>query len=272
MNAHSVRVLDVRFDRLTTEKLLRTLEVWMTEERTRLITTPNSEMLVLARNDSSFRSVLNESDLAVPDAIGVVYAAAAESGASLARHPGVNTLHEIVRLAHVQGKRVLLFGGNPGSAERAATHLEHKHPGLVVRGYDPGRVRFDANGNVHVGREALEYIDTFKPDVLAVALGHKKQETFMMEYKDRLETVRIAIGIGGALEMVGGERMRAPEWMQKRGLEWVWRVSIEPARWKRIFTASIVFPCIVGYHCLKQGHFFKSSRRVLPVVWKHISK
>ncbi len=272
MPGRSLRILGVRVDHLDPKAIRALFAKWLEGDAPRIITTPNSEMIVLAQRDAEFRGVLNRSHLAIPDAIGVVYASAALCGPSeLPRHPGVDTLLDLAELAEERGERLLLLGGSPGSAERSATYLREVQPNLDVHAYDPGRIHRRRDGSLDVPREVLDRIQSINPTILAVALGHRKQETFMQGYASTFPRLRIAIGIGGALDMIGGQRERASLWMRRRGLEWIWRVAIEPARWKRILTASVVFPCLVAYHCFKKGMLLKSTDRVLRVVWRNLS-
>jgi len=270
MPGRSIKILGVRVDHLSSEDLQDRLHTWLLGDRARIVTTPNSEMLVLAQRDPSFRDVLNASDLAIPDTIGMVYASAALHGQELPRHPGVDTLIKLAGLCAAQNLRLLLFGGNPGSADRAVMHLREIFSNIDAHAIDPGLIPLDRDGTFSVSLTTLQQLYEIRPVVLAVALGHRKQETFLQQYASWFPSVRIAIGVGGALEMIGGERERAPVWMRERGLEWIWRVAIEPARWKRILTASVVFPSLVAYHCLRRRHFLASTKRVLKTVAHNI--
>jgi N-acetylglucosaminyldiphosphoundecaprenol N-acetyl-beta-D-mannosaminyltransferase len=93
------------------------------------------------------------------------------------------------------------------------------------------------------------------PDILFVALGAPKQERWIFENLNKLESVKLAMGVGGAFDFLSGKTKRAPLWMRKIGLEWFWRLIIEPRRVKRIIDAVIVFPVIFAYSFLVKDRY-----------------
>jgi N-acetylglucosaminyldiphosphoundecaprenol N-acetyl-beta-D-mannosaminyltransferase len=202
-------------------------------------------MLVLAKRDEAFRAMLNEADLNVPDGFGVVLCAPA-----LRRHTGVDLLALLCQLAQQEGKRVLLFGGKPGVAARAARRLETLYPSISIRGVSGGLIAFQKIPDEkmirwHQDATLIRLLQDLAPDILVVALGHGKQERWVRDHLPLLPSVKIAIGVGGALDYLSGAIPRAPKWMRRAGLEWLFRLLRDPKRWKRISTAVLVFPLLV---------------------------
>ena len=123
------------------------------------------------------------------------------------------------------GQTLYLLGGKPGIAEKAAVNLQAKHPGLKVVG--------TADGYFKDETPVVERINDSEPDVLFVCLGAPKQELFMVDHRRELQ-VGLMIGLGGSLDGFAGTVKRAPVWMQRAGLEWLYRLLKEPRRLKRM--------------------------------------
>jgi N-acetylglucosaminyldiphosphoundecaprenol N-acetyl-beta-D-mannosaminyltransferase len=263
-------IFGVRIDDISRTQVLEKMRAWLGGDRSRIIVTPNAEFLLDARKDPVFLERLNRADLSVADSVSIRYAVAALSTGLLAdRHPGVDLVFELAKLCSSEHKAIMLLGGDPESAKGAAQKIRSLYPNVTVTTHDPGKVRMH-DGYVEIPHETLFLIKREQPDVIAVALGQGKQEAFMEELKRRVPRMRIMIGVGGAFEMISGQRQRAPEWMRNAGLEWLWRLLIEPKRAKRITGASIVFPFLVASLTLKGNDFIPACKRVFPEVFKQL--
>ena len=269
MKSHSI--FGVSIDDISADELTSQLSGWLEEGRGRVIVTPNAEMLLFARHDALFQKQLNSADLRLPDAVSLRYAVAALTDDYLQhRHTGVDTLTRIATLCARQEKRLLLLGGDPGSAQQAAERMKRSQDSLGVHAIDPGVLVWD-EGTVRLSSAMEELILQIEPDVIAVALGQRKQETFMQQYRKTFPSVKMMIGVGGAFEMLSGQKKRSPKWMRSMGLELRWRVLIEPRRIGRIIRASVVFPLIVVWQTLRQKRFVKAIKRVIPEVLRQLS-
>jgi len=241
-------ILGVHVDDLDDRELRIRIEAFFRDDRPRVIVTPNPEMLLLARRDVEFRTRLNRADLRLPDGVGVQFGVRILTGKQLVhRHTGVDTLEMIVDSCAHGGKKLLLLGGQSGEGEEAARRFQARYPDLHVTAIDPGTISHPAR----LDDQTMDRISAVRPDVIAVALGQKKQEAVMEQIRERIPSVRILIGIGGAFNMISGRLRRAPVWMRKCGLEWLWRVLIEPSRFPRTFRATVVFPITVIWTKLK---------------------
>lgn len=260
-------ILGVRVDAVTPMELRDALTRALEGHEQRLVVTPNPEMILEAQKDPDFQKILNGAFLSLPDGAGLAYALKALSHETLwDRHPGVDTLWLLAELCVATNQRLVLCGGGEGIAAEAAEAMRERHPALDVVGVDPGRV-----GTGGISREVRERLERLSPHVLAVGLGHNKQERFLIEALKDLPSVRIGIGVGGAFDMIAGHIRRAPVWMQKRGLEWMWRWHLEPQRAVRMFHATIVFPLQVVSATIREGHFWKSVRSVVQEIKRQFS-
>lgn len=263
------QLFDVEIDDLRPDELESLFFDWLTVgNASRIIVTPNAEFFLMSLRDETFRARLQAADLAVADAVAVVYAIAALTDERLVnRIAGVDLFEQIVSVCSRTSSRVLLLGGDPEAAVQTASRLRARHEADVV-GYDPGLLAFDGV-SVTIDADLVDYVKAINPAVVAVALGQGKQEAFMEQARQLLPDVRIWIGVGGTFELLSGQKRRAPVWMRRVGLEWLWRLTIEPSRWRRILDASIVFPIMVVLATLRERRFFKACRRVFTELVTH---
>lgn len=265
MRSHAI--FGIRIDDLSSTELRTLISDRLRSDTVYRIVTPNPEFVLLARRDGEFRDVLARADLSLPDGVGLRFAVAALTGERLRhRHTGVDTLSLIAAECASLQKRLLLLGGDPGVADAAAARLREQHPGLQVNGFDPGRV--DPH---HLSADLLERLADYS--VIAVGLGQGKQEQVMERLaidSARLPSLRLLIGIGGAFDMISGTKRRAPVQLRRAGLEWLWRLIIEPRRWKRIFHAFLVFPAVVVWDTLKHHRFLAACRATVPEIIRQL--
>ncbi len=245
-----IEILGVPVDAITKVEALMKAQNMLAERRGHFLTTPNPEMLVLATREPRFKEVLRKADLAIPDGIGLLYAARLHGKRIPERVSGADFLDELAALALQKGLPVFLLGGGQSTlagkqdvAKRAADILREKYPGLEVVGAESGgQVSLSADGTWQMDPALLDRIRAASPAMLFVAFGHGKQETWIADHLAALPSVRLAIGIGGAFDFIAGEVRRAPLMMRRLGLEWLWRLVRQPSRFGRIWTAVAVFP------------------------------
>ncbi|MFA5091994.1 MAG: WecB/TagA/CpsF family glycosyltransferase [Candidatus Paceibacterota bacterium] len=200
----------------------------------------------MARKRPLFREALRSADLAIPDGTGLLWAARFLGKGLPARVTGTDMVGRICSLAAKEGRSVFLLGGRSGIAEMAADRLKTEYPDLLVAGaMSGGSVEYDETGMPILDYEVERAINLAAPDILFVAFGHGNQEEWIHANLHRLPSVRVAAGIGGAFDFIAGKAKRAPAWMRKAGLEWLWRLILQPWRVGRIVTATVVFPLYV---------------------------
>ena len=189
--------------------------------------TPNSEMVMAATKDKEFENILNSADLLTADGIGIIYASKILKTPIFQRASGYDISLKLMEKMVPLKKTLYLFGAAPGVAEKAKENLEKKFPGIIISGLHDGY--FDAQEEKRI----IEDINLKKPDVLFVCLGSPKQEKWIFQHKDKL-SVKVAMGLGGCLDVYAGNVKRAPDIFIKLGLEWFYRLMKEPKRFFRM--------------------------------------
>lgn len=210
------------------------------------IVTPNPEMLVDATKNPAFAHALASATLQLPDGTGIMFASRFLGTPLTERITGTDFLVDILRIAADSKQRVYFLGAKDDTAARAAHKLQQAIPGWVLVGAENGGDKhIDASGMPQLDAVLTERIRQAAPDILFVAWGHPYQELWMHRALPQLQSVKVAMGVGGAFDFHAGNVRRAPKIFRTLGLEWLWRLIRQPWRIKRIFKAVIVFPWLV---------------------------
>ena len=224
-----VDILGVGFDAVTMEEAVRRVADLL-EAGAGQVVTANPEIVMAAneptRDGEALRRAIAASALVVADGIGVVLASRLLGTPLPERIPGVELAERAIGVAARAGKRVYLLGARPGVAEEAAARLLARHPGLVIAGVRDGYFGNDENAAV------VAAIARSGADLLLVGMGAPKQELWIAEHFRRTG-VKVAIGVGGALDVYAGRVRRAPAAFRRLGLEWAYRLAREPRRIRR---------------------------------------
>ena len=225
--AERVNILGVDVDAVTMAEAVDVVRRAMDTRAGVMVATANAEMLMRATHDEELRHILNASALVVPDGAGTVWAARHLGHAMPERVAGYDLAQELLRCAPAEGRRVYFFGSAPGVAEKAKAKAEQIYPGIEIVGVRNGF--FSPADNAAIIAE----IRAARPDLLLVALGVPKQEKWIAAHLAEID-VPVAIGVGGTLDVMAGVMKRAPHWMQKAKLEWLFRGLMQPKRAGRL--------------------------------------
>ncbi|HEY7414557.1 MAG TPA: WecB/TagA/CpsF family glycosyltransferase [Ktedonobacteraceae bacterium] len=232
--AESVTILGIRVDRCSQRQALAYMQELIARKKAgqdsvacQQVVTVNVEFVMAAQQNVQFRDYINHAALVVPDSIGIVLAARFLGKPVPERVTGTDMMPELARLCARQGYRLYLLGAAPGVAEDAARRLQEIAPGLQIAGMYAGTPAPDEEDAI------IERIRTAEADVLCVAYGAPTQDVWIGRNLSRLP-VAAAMGVGGAFDFLSGRQVRAPRWMQKSGLEWLYRLYREPWRWRRM--------------------------------------
>ena len=225
--AERVNILGVDVDAVTMAEAVDIVRRAMDTRAGVMVATANAEMLMRATHDEELRHILNASALVVPDGAGTVWAARHLGHAMPERVAGYDLAQELLRCAPAEGRRIYFFGSAPGVAEKAKAKAEQLYPGIEIVGVRNGF--FSPADNVAIIAE----IRAARPDLLLVALGVPKQEKWIAAHLAELD-VPVAIGVGGTLDVMAGVMTRAPYWMQRAKLEWLFRGLMQPKRAGRL--------------------------------------
>lgn len=191
------------------------------------VVTPNAQHVCLIQDSPPFREAYRGAWLSVADGVPLVWAGRLLGKPLRGRVNGTDLFEAVCAAGGEVGLRIFLMGGRPGAAEGAARALQARHPGLRVVGTACPPMGFERDPEESARLE--EAIRRAEPDVVFVGLGAPKQELWMQSARERLG-VPVMLGIGGSFEMVSGMVPRAPRWMQRSGLEWLYRLVREPRR------------------------------------------
>jgi len=230
-------ILGVCFDDLTREEAAQAGAALLDEDKFHYVVTPNPEFILAAEKDREFLRVLNEADLALADGIGVIYSAKIQGTPLKSRVPGIEFATDMLSLLDERGGRLYLLGAQPGVAEEAGRRILEKYPNITLCGVQDGYFKDE--------EAALLKVAAARPDLLFVCLGAPKQEKWMARW-GRHTGARLAIGLGGALDVFAGKVERAPESWQKLGLEWAYRLKTEPQRAGRMAKLPLVLVKAMG--------------------------
>ena len=236
---NKLNVLGVNVDVCTMKEATGFLTSALEADNRFSVYTPNSEIILYAYNNPDYCNVLNGGNLVTADGIGVVYASKILGRPIPERVSGFDLANELLRVSAPMGKTLYLFGGKPGIAEEAGKKINELYPGIKIVGASDGY--FDDEKE----KEIIEDINNKSPDILFVCLGFPKQEIWIDAHSDL--NAKIVMGIGGSLDVFAGAVKRAPKIYQKLGLEWLYRLIMQPSRFIRML-ALPKFGCTVLLH------------------------
>jgi N-acetylglucosaminyldiphosphoundecaprenol N-acetyl-beta-D-mannosaminyltransferase len=187
------------------------------------VVTVNPELIMAARKNGEFKDAIEQADIVTPDGISLVVIGKLTKRRLTERVTGVDLCDELAKQAAVHKWTIYLLGAKPGVAAKAATNLEKKYSGLTIAGASSA----DPEDTI------INDITSTKPNVLLVAYGSPTQELWIKQHQKALGDI-VTVGVGGSFDFIAGSAKRAPRFIQKIGLEWLWRLILQPSRWKRM--------------------------------------
>lgn len=256
------KILKIKFNKITLTSALGRISNWENDNEQRYIVTPNPEIVLTAQKNPKFLKILNHANLNIADGIGILWAAKylqitinnkskfiktlkwLFTLATIAIYPkyirtslpervtGVDLMKSIIKQTD---KRIFLLGAAEGVAEEAAKKLASTN---IIGSYSGSPKDSEAS-------EIIKQINESEAELLFVAYGAPAQEIWISRHLKKLKNIKLAIGVGGAFDFISGAKKRAPKWMQKLGIEWLYRIIQEPKRFGRIFNATIRFPLTI---------------------------
>ena len=238
-----IDVMGVQFDNVTMAEALDKAKALLYGQKAAYCVTPNAEIVYEAMHDPDFCALLNGAALVLPDGAGTVLGAKLLGTPLKQKVAGIDFAANLLGVLEESGKTLYLLGGKPGIGELATEKMLEKHPKLQICGIADGYFKEEA--------PVIEKINAVNPDVLFVCLGAPKQEKFMYAHKDELH-VHLMIGLGGSLDGFAGTVKRAPKWMIRLQLEWLYRLIKEPWRLGRMMRLPKFVLAVLG-HRLRGG-------------------
>lgn len=237
--ARRVVICGVTISNLTMKSAIRAIDKLIQERAPSAIFTPNIDHIVKLQDDREFKKAYNEASIVVADGMPVVWASAFFGTPLMERIAGSDLFFELCAHSAKREYRLFFLGGRPGSVEMAAEALRKKYPSIKIEGTYSPPLGFENDKDEN--KKIVDMIKTAEPDILFVGLGAPKQEKWIYRYKDEYR-VPVSVGVGGTFEFFSGMVKRAPKWMRRAGLEWFWRLMVEPRRlWKRYLVDDMKF-------------------------------
>ena len=225
-SASKVNILGVGISPVNLPQAVATLDKWREEGRREYVCCTSVHGLVEAERDPEVRSALNGAGLATEDGMPLVWWCQRAGFPEASRVCGADLLDAMCALAVQRGHRHYFYGGSSHVIEQLVSRLTERYPGLVVAGYrsPPFRPLSPEEDAADVAA-----INEARPDYVWVGLGLPKQEKWMAAHVGRIDAAAL-IGIGAAFDFHAGTKPRAPAWMQRSGVEWLFRLITEPRR------------------------------------------
>lgn len=204
----------IKVDNITLSEAVEKTGQFVSSLTPHLIVTPNPEMIVGSQDDAELRQILNNADLRLPDGISMVVVSRILGNPLKERVSGIDFLLEVTKNKKY---RIFLLGSTEETVKKAAERLG-------AAGYHHGFFKDD--------QEVISAIKKVRPDILFAGLGAGKQEKWLSKHLKELN-VPVCVGVGGSFDVIAGVKKRAPVWIQKLYIEWLYRLIMEPWRWKR---------------------------------------
>jgi len=226
MNNRRINILGVPLDNYQPEELISRAENGFDRTQTQIIFSVNPEKIMRARKDPELLSALREADYLIPDGIGAVLGARILFKEKANRITGIALMDLWLQTAQRKKYRIFIFGARPAVNSGAAIEIRKKYPSLELVGHSHGYIE-EGFYNRIIGQ-----INDLETDILFVGLGSPKQEKWIHRHKESLR-VKICMGVGGSLDVMAGRVKRAPQFFQRTGLEWLYRLIQEPRKYRR---------------------------------------
>jgi N-acetylglucosaminyldiphosphoundecaprenol N-acetyl-beta-D-mannosaminyltransferase len=216
--SNRVQILAIGVDRVTMAEAVNRCLQWVDGDTPRLVVTPNAEIAYRATQEPDVAAIINQADLVVPDGAGIVAAAKLLGDPVPERVAGTDLSTNLLEALSQQGRgRIYLLGARPEVVEEAARRLKQRFPGITVTGYHHGFFKPEEEAAL------VQEIREARVDLLFAGMGVPRQEKWLSRYQRELGA-KVSFGVGGTIDVWAGAAQRAPQWMQKANLEWLFRI------------------------------------------------
>lgn len=249
---NKVRILGIDVDNINVDEAGEITKqlVESSNKSCKVIVAPNTEFIMMAQKDEEFYNILRGADLATPDSVGVMIGGKLQKKPLKQRIPGQMYFRKVLEVGEKEGWTFYLLGGKDDVPALATENLKKIYPNIKIVGYHEGFFEKDSEEDV------IAEINRLKPNVLFVAMGAPIQEKWIENHKHELK-VDVAAGQGGTFDYEAGKIKRAPVIFQKLGIEWFWRLMLQPSRILRMTVLPIYLMKIVFTKDITKGKFDK---------------
>ncbi|MFZ3578289.1 WecB/TagA/CpsF family glycosyltransferase [Virgibacillus sp. DJP39] len=226
-----VHIMGVPFIHIDQLGFVRLLEERIEQMQRTFVITANPEVVMKAKNESDFMTIIKQANFVTADGIGVVKAAQLLGDPLPGRVTGYDTMMALLESANKKKYKIFLLGGKKETLNKAKSTINAQFPNIDIVGSEDGYFNWEEN-------TIAEQIEQLKPDITFVALGVPRQEKWIYENINRFSQ-GVFIGVGGSLDVLAGTVQRAPVIWQKMNLEWLYRLLRQPSRWRRMLALPI---------------------------------
>lgn len=241
MHTDRAELLGLSFDTVTMDAAVaRCIELCRAPRASHMVMTINASHLCMMRHDPELAAACRAGHLTVADGMSVVWALRASGQRAPERVAGVDLMARLLAAAGEHGLRVYFLGARPEVVRRLVEQTLARHPGIEIAGFRDGYFKPDDHGTI------VEEIRASGAHMLFVGMPSPFKETWCERHRQGLE-VPVIMGVGGSFDVLAGFIKRAPSWAQTMGLEWFWRLLMEPRKlWKRYLTTNSEFIWLAG--------------------------
>ncbi len=245
----STDILGVRISALNMGLAVDTIESWIENDEHQYVCICTVHTIMECQRSASLRQTVNAAGLRTPDGMPLVWLSRRAGHHHVSRVYGPDLMLELCQRSGTTGHRHFFYGGGPGVAERLVDRLTEQSPDLEVAGiHTPGML---ANGELEA-RKTIDKINASRPDIVWVGLGAPKQDWWVANHRALLDAP-VLIAVGAAFDFHSGAIKQAPGWMQRNGLEWLFRLSQDPRRlWRRYILDNSRFVIRLGLSTLRK--------------------
>ena len=225
MQRDRVRILGIDIDNIDIEEagsLTKEL-VDGSNKSCKMVFAPNTEFIMMAQKDEEFYNILRKADLATPDSVGVMIGGKMQKTPFKRRIPGQEYFRKVLEVGEKEGWTFYFLGGENDVSQLAAENVKRIYPNIKIVGCSEGFFK------ERTEKEVIDEINILKPNILFVAMGAPLQEKWIYNHRNELK-VDLAAGQGGTFDYEAGTVKRAPKVFQKLGIEWLWRLVLQPSR------------------------------------------
>jgi N-acetylglucosaminyldiphosphoundecaprenol N-acetyl-beta-D-mannosaminyltransferase len=229
------KILGINISEINKQELLKKLKNYLKEDKKRLIVTPNPEIILKAHQDEELFYILNQANISLADGFGLQLAGFL-SKQSFPRITGADISLDLLSLSEEGNKKVAIINRHQGksSNQEITMALKKNWPKLSF-------IVLNQSADNKMTDHLKNNLEKFSPDILFCLFGSPWQEKFIYHNYKEIKNLKLAIGVGGAFDFLTKKSIRAPLFLRKIGLEWLWRLIIQPKRWSRIFKATFIF-------------------------------
>ncbi len=243
MNCFDVTdILGVNVNAITMADAISTIQEWIKKKQSHYVCVTPVDVVMEAQKDKGFRDIINSAGLVTPDGMPLVWLSRLKGCKRAERVYGPDLMLEVCSVAQAKGYSSFFYGGADGIPQRLKDSLRRRFPRLNVVGtYSPPFRPLTTQED----EDVVRMINGFSPDIVWVGIGAPRQEKWMASHLGRLNA-RVLIGVGAAFDFLSGAKRQAPRWMQRSGLEWLFRLIAEPRRlWRRYLIGNTAFVWLI---------------------------